>query len=69
MTAQVIPAFEHAFNTLEVAEQEYEMAKEDYREACRNYSGLDRKRVSALEAASQRREQARAVYWKLKGWC
>lgn len=66
MTAQVLGNFTHEYNALEVARQEYELAREDYREACRNFSSTDQRRMGKWNAALLRKNLSWQIWWALK---
>ena len=65
MTARVFDVFEHAYNPLEVARQEYDLAREDYATACRNFEGRNPVAMAKLAAASGRKSRAWDYYWKM----
>ncbi|HEX4608222.1 MAG TPA: hypothetical protein VH092_08450 [Urbifossiella sp.] len=55
----VLRAFNHEHNASEVARQEYEFAKQHYREVCSQYDGRCRNCQSRFLDASERLEAAR----------
>lgn len=61
----VLRVFSHHFNPMEVARQEWELARQDYTAAARAFDGSNPRKAAALAAASDRRGKAWDCYWKL----
>lgn len=67
MTAQVLTDFfTHEHNRLAVAEQEYELARQEYRDANRAYDPFDRRSTERFHQARERRSLAWDHYWAVK---
>lgn len=59
MTAEILRAFTHDHNPLEVAEQEYEMAKEHYRQVLLHCDPLNPDHTRRFHDALDRLDAAR----------
>lgn len=58
MTAQIITPFSDRANALEVARQEWQLARLHYKEVCNRYDARLPESVDQFRAASERREAA-----------
>lgn len=65
MTA-VIRAFGFEHNRVEAAAQDYELAKQEYRDVCREFDATDERSVGRFQAALERKNEASERFWHHK---
>ena len=63
----VLRVFSHEFNAVDVARQEYELAKEHFQEVCKHRDPTNPDHQKRFRDAAERQEEARNNWLKLLG--